>query len=105
MCSAGMTADSHSNDWYHANWNIEDNVNKAPNRCKCIKHNGYEANCKKDWWNTATKVLTPWCYVEDDCQYQDGTSKKDHTTKWRRCPSSDSTVALGDPEIQLYAAE
>jgi hypothetical protein len=31
--------------------------------------------------------------------------KTGEKAKFRRCSSSESTVALGDPEIQLYAAE
>jgi hypothetical protein len=69
MCSAGLTADSHSNDWYHTNWNTEENVSKDPIRCNCIAYNGYKANCGQDYKNYTTKVFTPWCYISPNCNH------------------------------------
>jgi hypothetical protein len=98
MCSAGQTASSFSNYWYHANWN---NIEKKETsiKCNCIEFNGVQANCGQNYYGD------PWCYVGKDCNKYYGISTVDEKTPWKKCPSSDSTAAFEDPLIQLYAAE
>jgi hypothetical protein len=99
MCSAGLTSGYDSNYWYHSKW--DDESTKTQTGCNCIEFDGKPANCGQNFKYEG--ISTPWCYVSQKCKKYYRISDVDSKTPWDRCPSFESTSALGDPVT--YAAE